>query len=55
MEQSRKSRNRSELLTIEGRDVSVGIATCYRLDGPRIQYGCVRRFPHPSSPAMGPT
>jgi hypothetical protein len=39
-----------------GLDSSVGIATCYRLDGPEIEsrwgWG---DFPHPSRPALGPT
>ena len=34
-----------------GRDSSVGIATCYGLDGP----GWGRDFPHLSRPALGPT
>ena len=37
-----------------GRDSAVGIATCYGLDGPRIEsrWG---HFPHPPKPALGPT
>ena len=38
-----------------GRDSSVGIATCYGLDGPGIEFRCGRDFPHPSTPALGPT
>ena len=38
-----------------GRDSSVGIATCYGLDGPGIEYRWERDFPHPSIPALGPT
>ena len=41
-----------------GLDSSVGIATCYRLDGPGIEswwwWGGGRDFPHPSRPALGP-
>ena len=39
------------------RDSSVGIATLYGLDGPRIESrgGGGRDFPHPSRPAVGPT
>ena len=38
-----------------GRDSSVGIATRYGLDGPEIESGLGRDFPHPSRPALGPT
>ena len=40
-----------------GRDSSVGIATHYGLDGPGIEsrWGEGRGFPHPSTPALGPT
>jgi len=38
-----------------GRDSSVGIATRYGLDGPRIETRWGRDFPHPSRPALGPT
>jgi hypothetical protein len=38
-----------------GRDTSVGTATRYGLDGPRIEFRCGRDFPHTSRPAMGPT
>ena len=39
-----------------GRDSSVGIATCYGLDGPLIESRLGGRdFPHPSRPALGPT
>ena len=38
-----------------GRDSSVGIATCYGLDGPGIGSRWRRDFPHPSRPALGPT
>ena len=38
-----------------GRDSVVVIATCYGLDGPRIETWWGRDFPHPSRPALGPT
>ena len=38
-----------------GRDSSVGIATRYGLDGPGIESRWWRDFPHPSTPALGPT
>ena len=38
-----------------GSDSSVGIATGYGLDGPRIESGSERDFPHLSRPALGPT
>ena len=38
-----------------GRDSSVGIATCYGLDGPGIESRQGRDFPRPSSAALGPT
>ena len=38
-----------------GRDSSVGIATRYGLDGPRIESRWGRDFPHPSRPVLGPT
>ena len=34
---------------------SVGIATCYGLDGPGIEFRSGRDFPRPSRPALGPT
>ena len=36
-----------------GRGSLVGIATCYRLDGPGIESRCGRDFPHPSRLALG--
>ena len=38
-----------------GRDSSVGIATYYELNGPRIESWWGRHFPHPSTLAVGPT
>jgi hypothetical protein len=38
-----------------GRDISVGIATRHRPDGPGIKSRWGRDFPHPSKPALGPT
>ena len=38
-----------------GRDSSVSIATRYGLDGPGIESRWGRDFPHPSTPALGPT
>ena len=40
---------------VRGRDSSVGIATRYGLDGPEIESRWRRDFPHPSTPALGPT
>jgi hypothetical protein len=34
---------------------SVGIATDYELDGPRMESRCGRDFSHTSRPALGPT
>ena len=41
-------------MTLVDRDSSVGIATCYGLDGPMIESRKGRYFPHPSSPDQGP-
>ena len=38
-----------------GRDISVGIATYYRLDGPGIESRWGRDSSHQSRPALGPT
>jgi len=43
------------LSAIMGRDSSVGIATGYGMDGPGIESRWGRDFPHPSTPALGPT
>ena len=42
------------IIIIMGRDSSVGIATRYWLDGPRIESRWGRDFPSPSRPALGP-
>jgi hypothetical protein len=39
----------------EGRDSSVGIATCYGLDGLEVENRMRRDLPHPARPALGPT
>ena len=38
-----------------GWDSSVGIATCYGLEGLGIESRWGRDFPHPSRPPLGPT
>jgi hypothetical protein len=38
-----------------GRDSSVGIVTCYGLDGPGIKSPWRRDFPHSPRPDLGPT
>jgi hypothetical protein len=45
----------TRLLYYVGRDRVVGIATRYKLDGPRIESLWQRDIPHPSRPALGPT
>ena len=40
---------------IVGRDIVVGVATRYGLDGTGIQSRWGRNFPHPSKPPLGPT
>jgi len=42
------------LVSMVGRDISVGIATDYRLDGPGIKFLWGRDFPQLSIPALGP-
>ena len=42
-------------IVVVGRDISVGIATLYGLDGPGIVFRWGRDFPHPSRPALGRT
>jgi hypothetical protein len=37
------------------RDSPVGKATRYRLDGLGIEFQCGLNFPHPLTPALGPT
>jgi len=37
------------------RDSSVGITTRYGLDGPGIEFGWRRDFPHPSRPSLRST
>jgi len=43
------------LVLCMGRDSSVSTVTCYRLYSPGIESRWGRDFPHPSSPALGPT
>jgi len=38
-----------------GRDIAVGIATGYGMDGPGIESRWGQDFPHMSRPALGPT
>jgi len=38
-----------------GREGAVGLATCYGLDGPGIEFRWRRDIPHPSKMALGPT
>ena len=45
----------ADLPTVLGPDSSVGIATCYGLDGTEIEYWRGRDFPLPSRPALGPS
>ena len=42
-------------LNTVGRDSSVGVATAYGLDGPRIESRWGRDFPHQSRPSLRPT
>jgi hypothetical protein len=42
------------MLIFGGRDGIVGIVTRYCLDGPRIESGWVRDFPHPSNQFLRP-
>jgi len=55
----RKSKWKFFFVNIRGytvdRDSSVGIATGYGLDGPRIESRWGRDFPHPPRPGLGPT
>jgi len=37
-----------------GRDSTVGMVTCYGLDGPGIEYRRGQYLSHPSRPALGP-
>jgi hypothetical protein len=41
------------LLLYRGRDTSIGIATCYLLDGAGIEFRCGRDILHRSRPALG--
>jgi hypothetical protein len=40
---------------LSGPDISVGMATGYRLDGPGIESRWEQDFPHLSRPVLGPT
>ena len=46
----------NQLVLLEGmsRDSSVGIVTCYGMDGQGFEFRCGRDFPHLSRPALGP-
>ena len=46
---------RRHTLNTGGRDSSVGIATCYGLDGPGIESRWRQAFPYPSRTVLGPT
>ena len=46
---------RNDLRLDSGLGSAVGIATGYGLDGPGIESGWERDFPHLSRPALGPT
>ena len=41
-------------IPVADRDSAVGIAICYRLDGPGIQFRWARDFQQPSRPFLGP-
>ena len=43
------------IIQLTDRDSAVGIATCYRLEGPGIESRWRRDFPHLSRPALGHT
>ena len=56
MENLRHGPNKSSQHTYGvGLNVSVGIATRYRLDGPGVESRFRQDFPHPSRPALEPT
>jgi hypothetical protein len=55
LEGSGRQRHGPTALTFRHRDSSVGIATCYGLDGPGIESRWGRDFPHLSRPALGTT
>jgi len=48
-------RNKVNIMCLVCRDSSVGIATAYGLDGPRIESRWGRDFLHLSRPALRPT
>ena len=47
--------NEKYIYKFVGRNSTVGIATCYGLEGPGIKFQWGRDIPHPSRPAEGPT
>jgi len=51
----RDSKLKLYLISMVGRDSSIGITTRYRRDGPGIKSLWGRDFPHLSRPALGPT
>jgi hypothetical protein len=51
--QQRMRTNKTHIFKIVGRDSSVGTATFYGLDGPKIESNWRWHFPHQSRTALG--